>query len=180
MNNPTMENHIRRRRSLPGRKGHYFEKDIMTYLFDNISEIGIKVYFVFTLKCVYETTKGKKDRRTRIITNNGQIQFSYDEAEGYGITRPRFKRALLELHRYGLLDIAATGQGIHKVATLYTMSDRWRDYGTDKYIRKSWPKTSTYTKGFRPGNRLGKNAQKIKTSDMRVHGEAVRHERRCS
>jgi len=59
---------------------------------------------------------------------------------------------------------------IHKVESHYAISERWKDYGTDKFIKKQWPKAAKYTKGFKPGNKLGSNSRNL-TSDKNVHSD---------
>jgi len=90
----------------------------------------MKVYLIFRAKSFW-----KEDRKKGIwyISNNGEIEFTYREAESYGITRPRFKRALAELVQKGLLDIVRPGLPNQKLKTLYAISGRWRKWGQDDF-----------------------------------------------
>ena len=70
--------------------------------------------------------------------NNGEIVFSYPEAETkFKLSRPRFSRALTALIEYGFIDINHHGGGMLGDASTYYISERWRDYGTDKFEKKT-------------------------------------------
>ncbi|GAH34362.1 unnamed protein product [marine sediment metagenome] len=99
------------------------------------------------------------------ITNNGEIQFSYREAKKeHHISNGRFTRAIDDLIRVGLIDIAKTGFGLHKDVTLYAISDRWKKFGTDEFMVKKRQKRKQNL-GFAKGNSYGKNCrQKIKST----------------
>lgn len=127
-----------------------------------------QVYMIFLSKCQWLPVQGARARRKRQYThaNNGEIQFSYKEAkEKFGISTGRFTRAIDELVRVGLIDIAKSGFGLHKDVTLYAVSERWKQYGTSEFQHAERPKRPGL--GFRKGNKLGKNA-KIKST---VNGE---------
>jgi len=104
------------------------------------------VYLLFRCKCQIQKRKGrpgKKDNLSKIVANNGELVFTYNEAKKkYGITYPRFSRAIGELIEKGFIDIAATGMGVHKVTTLYAISERWQDYGTPEFKKIGRPKRS--------------------------------------
>ena len=69
-------------------------------------------------------------RKVWHIANNGQIVFTYAEAESkYGIGYRTFSKAIGQLILLGFIDIAAQGIGIGKAPTLYAISERWRKYG---------------------------------------------------
>jgi len=93
------------------------------------------------------------------ISNNGEIQFSYIEAEQkWAIKSGRFTRAIDDLIRVGLIDIAKTGFGLHKDCTLYAISDRWEKFGTDEFVVMKRPKRKQQI-GFVRGNSYGKNSR---------------------
>lgn len=94
------------------------------------------------------------------ITNNGEIQFTYLEAEKkWGISVGKFTRAIDDLLRVGLIDITKTGLGLHKDESLYAISDRWEKFGTDKFVVMERPKRKQQL-GFTKGNSYGKNSGK--------------------
>ena len=104
--------------------------------------------------------QGRQGKKQWNIANNGEIIFTYDEAEEkYKIPRTTFRNTLDELIEKGFIDIAATGQGQHKVTTLYSISNRWRLYGTEKFEPAERPK-SPKNMGFRKGNKYGRNSNK--------------------
>lgn len=125
-----------------------------------------QVYLIFLTKCQWEKAQIKPGSRDKawLLVNNGQIQFSYKEArEHYGISATRFTRAIDELVRVGLIDIAHSGFGLHKDVTLYAISERWQKYGTDEFEHRERPKRSQKI-GFKCGNRHGRNCKPKKNS----------------
>ena len=79
--------------------------------------------------------KTKKGRSNDwIIENNGEIVFTYAEAEKQGIGRREFRNAIDQLVDKGFLDITHQGSGGHKGDTSkYALSERWKDYGTKEF-----------------------------------------------
>jgi hypothetical protein len=102
-----------------------------------------QVFLIFLSKCRWEKVQARPMSREREwrMTNNGEIQFTYIEAEeNYGIPAGKFTRAIDDLIRVGLIDITKTGLGLHKDVTLYAISNRWERYGTDAFVVKKRPK----------------------------------------
>ena len=122
-----------------------------------------RVLFIFLSKCRVEkvrTTPGSRDREY-VVTNNGEIQFSYIEAkEKYGISDGRFTRAIDDLVRVGLIDIARTGLGLKRDVTLYAISDRWEKFGTDEFVVKKRAKRKQQY-GFTNRNIYGRNCTRL-------------------
>jgi len=107
---------------------------------------------------------GRKGKQKWSIINNGKIVFSYAEAENkYGLTRPRFARAINDLIEKGFIDIAHHGGGMMGDCTLYAISERWRYYGTDQFISQSRPK-DTRGLGFNKKNWEKRTGKKRKAS----------------
>jgi len=74
---------------------------------------------------------GHKGTEKWFIENNGEIVFFYTEAlNKYGITKPRFQRAVDELVEKGFIDITHHGGGVKGDSSTYAISERWQDYGT--------------------------------------------------
>ena len=121
-----------------------------------------QVFMIFLNKCQWENARirpGSRDKAWR-LANNAQIQFSYREAlEKYGIKDGRFKKAIDELLRVGLIDIAHSGLGVHKDSTLYAISNRWEKFGTDEFESAERPKR-TEKLGFRKGNQHGRHCRR--------------------
>ena len=110
----------------------------------------------------------KIPRRGYQISNNGEILFTYAEAQNkFGISRSTFRRAIDQLVNLGFIDIAHHGGGMMKDSSKYGISERWRDYGREEYIKKSRQK-DTRKLGFTKKNweeRTGRKRKlKSKTS----------------
>jgi hypothetical protein len=90
-----------------------------------------------------ENKNAKRGRESRYrITNNGEIIFTYDEAKKLmGISRPTFANVIDILVESGLIDITHPGGGLMKDPSRYAISDRWRCFGTDKFIEKTRKKS---------------------------------------
>jgi len=122
-------------------------------------------YFVFG---IFMTKRqlvkvGRKGKEQWDICNNGEIEFTYIEAEGnYGVSAGAFRDAIDELREKGFIDIAATGMGVHKVTTLYSISDRWKLYGLTEYEPPKPRPKKPINRGFQKGNQFGRNCGKRK------------------
>lgn len=102
------------------------------------------------------------------ITNNGEIVFTYKEAKKkLDIKSDKtFTNIIDELRDKGFVDIASTGMGVHKVTTLYSISDRWRLYGTPEYKKPKPRPKGPINRGFQKGNQYGRNCRKKKKSTV--------------
>jgi len=102
------------------------------------------------------------------ITNNGDIVFTYKEAKKkLGIKSDQtFTNTIDELRDKGFVDIASTGMGVYKVTTLYSISDRWRLYGTPEYKKPKPRPKGPINRGFQKGNQYGRNCRKKKKSTI--------------
>jgi DNA-binding PadR family transcriptional regulator len=133
------------------------------------------VYLLFRTKCRIMKRQTKPQKHGPVIANNGELEFTYDEAQQkYRITTGRFTRALDQLVDRGFIDVTATGMGVHRVKTWYAISDRWRDYGTPNFKPAIRPKPSISNPGFKKGNKLWIKARKKTSSAENEHG-AVRN-----
>jgi hypothetical protein len=105
-----------------------------------------QVYMLFLYRQKVKNVAKKGHRKHYVCYNNGQIEFSYRYAEKeYGITRRQFVYALDSLVEAGFIDIIQPGSSCGNIPSLYAISERWRLYGTDKFVE------ATRTKGFRVG-----------------------------
>jgi len=100
-----------------------------------------------------EYPKGRKKKQSqpvigRIdkIVNNGELSFTYQEAEWRGIKQVRFRRALKDLHRLGFIDISRQGHGVKGEYTKYAISTRWQAFGTPDWQEIAFPKS--FKEGF--------------------------------
>ncbi len=125
-----------------------------------LSGTAKSVFLIFRCKCQIEKIKGKPNKRRRVIVNNGEIVFTYKEAqEKYGISAASFRTAIDQLIERGFIDVTVTGAGYRKMTTLYAISDRWRQYGTDGFRTAKRPR-SKGNPGFKKGNKLWQRRQK--------------------
>ena len=150
----------------------------------SLSGTAIKVYHLFRCKCIIAKKNHRSNKRSESIIdrimNNGEIEFTYEEAEKqYGIARGRFLRAIDELIEKGFIDIAEPGGGVHKLKTLYAISERWRDYDTPSFRKMHRPERR-FKCGFRKGNKLWLKAREKKSTAIRAHGGASVMRKKCA
>lgn len=143
----------------------------------NTGGIAKAVYELFKTKCTYIEKKGKVRGRW-VQTNNGELQFTYKEAlTKYGISRPRFARAIDELLARGFIDIAQSGQGIYKATTLYGISERWVDYGKEGFIMVKRAKPKMSNPGFKAKLKEIQGDDNVTgSSNEVVTGEAIKND----
>jgi hypothetical protein len=156
----------------------YIEREmIKSKAFRSLSATAILVVLDFFAKrqfCRRPNSNGKKEF---VISNNGDIQYSYKEAESRGITRPAFQRAIDALMARGFIDIAHHGAGGKKGdVNLYEVSNKWRSWkeGDIVFLRQ---KDTRQGVGFALVHRRRKenigNADVTPTSNADVTSEAI-------
>jgi hypothetical protein len=147
-------------------KGHniWIERRLIeSKAFLSLSATALKVLMIFFTKRQFESI-GRRGKEQWSIKNNGQIVFTYKKAKSkYGISESAFRRVVDELISKGFIDIAATGMGVHKVTTLYSISNRWRLYGTPDYEEPKARPKKPINRGFQKGNQYGRNCKKKST-----------------
>ena len=137
--------------------------------FRSLSKWSILIYLDFLKRRKMVKLKNRKRGDQWQIGNNGELVYTYLEAEEKGISRRNFRNAIDELQSKGLIDIARVGSGgRYKTTTLYTIDERWRDYGTDQFKppSKPRPKDTRADFGWKAYNktlRSGKNDTSKKT-----------------
>ena len=110
---------------------------IVSQAYMRLSGIAPQVLLMFLARRRVGTL-GRKGKEKKVILNNGQIVFSYSEAlKRFGITPPRFARALSQLIKFGFIDINHVGGGMVKDISTYYISDRWENYGTQEFEEKN-------------------------------------------
>jgi N-acetylglucosamine-6-phosphate deacetylase len=106
---------------------------------------------------------GRHGKGKWLVINNGEILFPYSEAEKkFGIKKSTFARAITQLIEHGFIDINHHGGGMLGDATTYFISERWYNYGTDKFIAKTRMK-DTRKLGF-ASDKMKKRLQEIRRS----------------
>lgn len=125
-------------RDFPRSSGIMLYWDILnSRAYEELTRSEITVFNVFYLKRKFAQEPKKKStkrtRRDRPVVNNGEIVFTYGEAEGYGINASTFTRAIDKLVKVGFIDIAEPSPGF-KQPTKYATSERWKSYGNPGYV----------------------------------------------
>lgn len=106
----------------------------------NTSSIFVLFEFLCRRTVVQVPTKNGRGKDW-IISNNGEIIFTYDEAKNrFGIPRSTFRRAIDQLVNLGFINIAYHGGGMMKDTSKYAISERWKAYGKKEFLKKSRPK----------------------------------------
>lgn len=117
---------------------------------------------------------GRRGKGQWAVANNDEIEFTYLEADSkWGISASVFRNAIDELRNKGFLDIAESGAGLYKSKNKYTLSERWRRYGTPDYEPPKPRPKGPVNRGFKKGNRLGRNARRKISTVVGQHSSIV-------
>ena len=113
------------------------------------------VYFDFRMKVVGTHTKARQGRKKEfVILNNGEIEYSYSEAEKKGIQRSTFMRAIDTLIHNGLIDCTQQGSGTRKGdKSKYGISERWKNYGKLSFNAVVRKRDTRQGRGFAKGHK---------------------------
>jgi hypothetical protein len=139
----------------------------------------MRIFFEFMLKRRFGQRKKKgRKQQENIIVNNGQITFTYAEAEKLGYPRATFQRAIDKLIGVGLIDLTYQGQGGYVLETgevagessLYGISDRWKDYGTNNFVRQKRKKDTRGGRGWAVYHERKRQSKKSKKNKTGYHG----------
>jgi len=105
--------------------------------FQSLNGTAVKVLLHFMRKRVLKPVTGRKTRGKKqyIITNNGEIVFTYLEAEEkLGISRSQFRDALDVLMDRGFIELSSRRGGQFGNQSLYALNvtgfeeDKWREW----------------------------------------------------
>ena len=102
---------------------------------------SLKLLNWFYEKIEIKINKRKRGTERYEFVNNGDIAFDYLEAGYRGLSHQQFRRALLELHSYGFIEVARSGSVLKDMCTLYGLSERWKKYGTPRFEDKEFPRS---------------------------------------
>jgi len=119
-------------------KGTYVEAElILSKAFKELTGTGKKVLLLFLLRRPMEKVNGDGSWSPK---KGAEMRFTYKEAENeFGISTSTFYRNSGDLIDKGFIDLIHQGGSLEGDKSLYTMSERWRDYGTDHFIVKDRP-----------------------------------------
>ena len=110
-----------------------------------LNATAIRVYLAFLTKRQLHKRRNPRGGEDWTIFNNGEIEFTYKEAEAeYGIKQGAFRENRDLLVEVVLMDIAQSGAGMYKAKTLYAISERWRKYGTPDFQDRTRAKDSRH------------------------------------
>ena len=125
-------------------KNIWIEREmILSSAFHKLNGRAMEVLLLFLYRRQWKQA-GRKGKW--YTTNNGEIVFPYKEAKKrFKIPKSSFARAIDNLIEYGFIDIAHLGGGLIGDCTKYSISNRWRNYDTDRFVQKKRPKD---TRGF--------------------------------
>ena len=98
-------------------------------------------------------SKKKQPLHKYIITNNGEIIFTYSEAKELGIKSSKtFNKVIRQLvEDKGFIDIAEFGNWYQQKPTKFAISSRWKRYGTPDYKPEKIPRLLPQGLGFQKG-----------------------------
>lgn len=107
---------------------------IMSDAFKSLTSTSKDVLMKFFCKRQMRKVKHKGRSNSWEISNNGEIEYCYSEAEKDGISRPTFQRSIDQLIEHGFIEITHQGSGGRKGdKSLYALVDNWKKFGTDEF-----------------------------------------------
>lgn len=130
----------------------YIPKEMLeSAVYRSLSRVAMLLLQDFLAKRIMKTSKKKW-----FVENNGNIIFSYKEAEKKGYSRKSFRNGIDELQSKGFLDLTHQGKGNrkplegHANCSKYWIDDRWKLYGTPEFkpARKPRQKDTRQDRGW--------------------------------
>jgi hypothetical protein len=106
----------------------------------------------FHQKAYKKNVKPKRGgAKQQLITNNGEIIFTYAEAKELGIKSSQtFYKVTRELvEEKGFIDISEPGNWYEKEPSKFAISYRWKRYGTSEYEKFEIPRMLPKGLGFK-------------------------------
>jgi hypothetical protein len=118
--------------------------------FRSLNGTAKNVFFDFLMKRRFTSYKIPGSKRKGFnLSNQGQLEYCYSEAEKNGIPRASFMRALDDLINNGLIDLHKRGSGTRKGdKSHYGISERWRKFGTADFVEARRAKDNRKGRGF--------------------------------
>lgn len=107
--------------------GTWVERDLFqSQAFLSLGGCAPQVLIIFLGKRIIRTA-GRNGKQKRFCENCNSLKFSYLEAEKkYGISKPRFTRAIDQLLAKGFLHVVHRGGAYQMDKTVYSLVDNWR------------------------------------------------------
>jgi len=143
----------KKKRKFNNRSFCMLEPDLLeSNAFRDLSGKWAVVVLIRFHKKAHRKNPGKKKQPLHryVITNNGEIVFTYSEAKELGIKSERtFYTVIRELvEQKGFIDIEELGNWYEKRPHKYAISNRWKWYGTSHYERVEIPRLLPRGLGF--------------------------------
>ena len=132
-------------------KGIYLERDLYkSKAFKELSKVQVEILFILLERRIIQKPSVPRGKHARkVITNNGEITFTYSEAVRLGYSRRTFANAISKLVEVGFIDIAHQGNGsIKGDCSKYGFYDRWKKYGKPGFEQKYRVKDSRRAHSF--------------------------------
>tara|TARA_Y100001934_G_C11995439_1_gene605139 strand:+ start:26 stop:649 length:624 start_codon:yes stop_codon:yes gene_type:complete len=107
--------------------------------FRRLTATAIVILFEFYFRRKFcNINNPRTGNKEYVMTNNGEIVLTYAETtKRFGIARSTIRNSIDQLVKLGFIDIAHPGGGMMKDCSLYGISERWREYGKEEFIKKS-------------------------------------------
>ena len=102
---------------------------------------ALKVLNWFHEKVRVKKISGRKGKIHYEPVDDGLFCFPYREAGYRGLTPQQFSKALKELHRLGFIDVLKPGSALKGDQTKFSLSDRWKAYGTPEFKQTEYPRS---------------------------------------
>ena len=137
---------------LPGKGVYHTKRFYASDAYWSLNGSAIKVLEIFYLKRQLIDSKIAQKLKipsdsAKMIRNNGEIIFTYKEAEEYGISNDVFTKSIDKLIYVGFIDISEIGG--NRIPNKYAMSNRWIKYGTSDAETKRRPNKGKNMIGIR-------------------------------
>ncbi len=131
--------------------------------FYELTKTSVLVLFEFMFRCQWQQIHVKAGRNKEwSIINNGELIFTYvDAIKRFGIAKSTFRNSIDQLVNLGFIDIAHPGGRMNKDSSKYGISERWKEYGKEGFIKKSRQK-DTRKLGYTEKNWEEKTGRKRK------------------
>jgi len=140
-------------------KGIYLERELYnSKAFKELSKAQVEILFILLERRIINKQKMPKGKREmKSIINNGELIFTYSEAESLGYSRRTFANAISKLVEVGFVDIVHQGNGsIKGDCSKYGLYDRWKKYGKPDFEQQSRKKDTRRAHLFNSYNKSRK------------------------
>lgn len=126
--------------------GTWIERDLfISKAYISLKGVAPQLLTLILGKRKFET-QGRKGKQKRICVNGDCLSFTYIEGLEYGITKPRFTKAINELLAKGFITIIHQGGAYRQDKSLYGLCEKWQIWKPGIVFEKRKP--DTIKRGF--------------------------------